>query len=359
MRIGIIGLPASGKTTLFNALTGGAARTGGYGGAEAHVGVAKVDDPRVDALAEIFRPKKTIHATVEFADVPGLGESAEGRAGRDGEANIPPPLLMADALLLLLRAFEAPGIPHPRQSVDPARDLEDARLDLVLRDLAVAERRVERLKRLVALKKNPEEEAEFKLLKVVQGALEEGRPVRDLDLSPEENGRLRGFGFLSAKPLLVVVNAGEERIGEACTAFGLPPAESDTASVLCAKLEEEIAGLPEEDRADYLAGYGLERPAADRVAKASFALLDLRCFFTTGEDEVRAWPVRAGTAALKAAGTVHSDMERGFIRAEVISYEEFMAAGSMAEARKRGTLRLEGKSYEIQDGDIFRVRFNV
>ncbi len=356
MRIGIIGLPASGKTTLFNALTDGAARTGGYGGAEAHVGVAKIDDPRVDALAEIFRPKKTIHATVEFADVPGLGESAEGLAG---EAVIPPPLLVAVALLLVLRAFEAPGIPHSRQSVDPARDLEDARLDLVLRDLAVTERRVERLERLVALKKNTEEVAEFKLLKVVQGALEEGRPVRDLDLSSEEDGRLRGFGFLSVKPLLVVVNAGEERVGEVCTAFGLPSAESDTASVLCAKLEEEIVGLPEEDRADYLVGYGLERPAADRVAKASFALLDLRCFFTTGEDEVRAWPVRAGTAALKAAGTVHSDMERGFIRAEVISCEEFMAAGSMAEARKRGTLRLEGKSYEIQDGDIFRVRFNV
>ncbi len=359
MRIGIIGLPASGKTTLFNALTGGAARTGGYGGAEAHVGVAKVDDPRVDALAEIFRPKKTIHATVEFADVPGLGESAEGRADRDGETNIPPPLLMADALLLVLRAFEAPGIPHPRQSVDPARDLEDARLDLVLRDLAVAERRVERLERLVALKKNPEEVAEFKLLKVAQGALEEGRPVRGLDLSPEENGRLRGFGFLTAKPLLVVVNAGEERIGEACTAFGLPPAENGTSVVLCAKLEEEIAGLPVVDRVDYLTGYGLEHPATDRVAKASFALLELRCFFTVGEDEVRAWPVRAGTAALKAAGTIHSDIERGFIRAEVISYEEFRAAGSMAEARKRGTLRLEGKSYEVQDGDIFHVRFNV
>lgn len=354
MKIGIIGLPASGKTTLFNALTGGAARTGAYGGGQLHVGVAQVADPRVDALSAIFRPRKKTYATVDFADVPGLG--AEEGARRDADA-IPPSLQGADALLLVVRAFGDPGVPHPKGSVDPARDLASVRLDLILRDMAVAERRLERLERSVALKKDPAEAAELAALKRVQAALDEGRPVSSLGLPEEEAHRLRGFGFLSEKPLLVAVNAGEAEIPRTAAELGL--AGEKEAVVLCARLEEELAQLPGAEKADFLAGYGLERPARDRVVRASFALLGLICFLTVGEDEVRAWPLRLGATALRAAGTIHSDLERGFIRAEVVSCEEFMKAGSMAAARERGALRLEGKDYTVRDGDILNIRFNV
>ena len=351
MKIGIIGPAAAGKTTLFNALTGGAATTGGYGAVRVNVGAAAVADARVDALSGVFKPKKTTYAAVNFVDA-GVGDAG---AAKSAEA-IPQALEGADALLVVVRAFEDAGVPHPRESVDPARDLADVRFDLMLRDLAVVERRMERLEKLVRVKKDPAEAAEFALLGRIREVLEEGRPVRSLDMSEEEARSVKGFGFLSAKPLLVVVNVGEDQLGEADAFAKL---NSETPVVLAARLEEELAQLPADERAAFLADYDLETSALDKVVQASFALLDLRCFFTVGEDEVRAWPVRAGTIALHAAGTIHSDLERGFIRAEVISFPDFMAAGSLSAARDRGTLRLEGKDYVVKDGDIFHVRFNV
>ena len=360
LKIGIIGIAACGKTTLFNAVTGGEAGTGGYGATQLHVGVAQVADARVDALTDIFRPKKKTYATVDFADVPGLGEGREGAVRPAESESIPQALQGADALLLVLRAFEDPGVPHPRESVDPARDLRDLKLDLVLRDLSVVERRRERLEKLVAKKKDPDEVAEFELLGRLQAALEEGRPVSGQGLSEEETSRLRGFGFLSAKPILVVVNVGEDQMNEPPGAFGFVKEETGAEPVvLCAQLEAELSQLPAEEREAFLSDYGLARPARERVIQASFALLGLQSFLTVGEDEVRAWPFRKGTPALRAAGTIHSDLERGFIRAEVISYEDFMEAGSMATARDRGVLRVEGKEYEVQDGEIVHVRFNV
>ena len=352
MKIGIIGPAASGKTTLFNALTGGAASTGGYGAARVNIGAAAVADERVDALSEVFRPKKTTHAGVNFVDAPGVGEAG---AARNAEA-IPQALEGADALLVVVRAFEDAGVPHPKESVDPARDLADVRFDLMLRDLAVVERRVERLERLVKLKKDPAEAAEFALLGRIREVLEDSRPVSSMDMNEDEARSVKGFGFLSAKPLLVVVNVGEEHLGEADAFSKL---NGETPVVLAARLEEELAQLPDEERVEFLADYDLESSALDKVVQAAFNLLNLRCFFTVSEEEVRAWPVRAGTVALHAAGTIHSDLERGFIRAEVISFPDFMAAGSLATARDRGTLRLEGKDYVVQDGDIFHVRFNV
>ncbi|MDA0999947.1 MAG: DUF933 domain-containing protein [bacterium] len=355
MKIGIIGLPASGKTTLFNALTGGSAKAGGYG--QVHLGVARVADPRVDALSEIFRPKKTTYATVNFADVPALEGSESSRSA--GEA-IPPALEGADALLLAVRGFEDPGVPHPRQTVDPARDLEDARLELIIRDLSVVERRADRLEEQVRKRKDPDEAAELELLRSIRRALEEGKPVSAVEFSGESQARLRGFGFLSSKPLLVVINAGEDHVGADPEAFGMSPASGEAAPiVLCGKLEEELAQLPDDELASFLEDYGIAQAAAERVIRASFSLLGLQCFMTVGEDEVRAWPIREGTSAVRAAGTIHSDLERGFIRAEVISYADFMEAGSMAAARERGSLRLEGKDYLVQDGDILHVRFNV
>ena len=352
MKIGIIGPAAAGKTTLFNALTGGAATTGGYGAARVNVGAAVVADARVDALSDIFKPKKTTHASVNFVDAPGVGDAG---AAKSAEA-IPQALEGADALLVVVRAFEDAGVPHPKESVDPARDLADVRFDLMLRDLAVVERRMERLERLVKLKKDPAEAAEFALLGRIREVLEEGRPVRSMEMSAEEARSVKGFGFLSAKPILVVVNIGEDQLGEA-DAFAKLNGEEPV--VLAARLEEELAQLPDAERAEFLADYALESSALDKVIQAAFSLLNLRCFFTVSEEEVRAWPVRAGTIALHAAGTIHSDLERGFIRAEVISHPDFMAAGSLAAARDRGTLRLEGKDYVVQDGDIFHVRFNV
>ncbi len=349
MKIGIIGLAASGKTTLFNALTGGAASTGGYGAARVNIGAAHVADARVDALSKVFSPKKTTYAAVNFVDT-GVGD---GGAAKNAEA-IPQALEGADALLVVVRAFQDAGVPHPKESIDPARDLADVRIDLLLRDLSVVERRRERLEKLVRVKKDPAEAAEFALLTKIQETLEEGRPVRALKLGEEEMRIIKGFGFLSAKPLLVVVNVGEEQLGEA---FG--ELDGETPVALAARLEEELAQLPGEEQAEFLADYDLESSALDRVIQASFSLLELRCFFTVSEEEVRSWPVRAGTVALHAAGTIHSDLERGFIRAEVVSYPDFMAAGSLSAARDRGTLRLEGKDYVVKDGDIFHVRFNV
>ena len=349
MKIGIIGLAAAGKTTLFNALTGGAASTGGYGAVRVNIGAAHVADARVDALSAVFSPKKMTYAAVNFVDA-GVGD---GGAAKNAEA-IPQALEGADALLVVVRAFEDAGVPHPKESIDPARDLADVRIDLLLRDLSVVERRRERLEKLVRVKKDPAEAAEFALLTKIQETLEEGRPVHALKLGEEEMRIIKGFGFLSAKPLLVVVNVGEEQLGDA---FG--ELDGETPVALAARLEEELAQLPGEEQAEFLADYDLESSALDRVVQASFALLNLRCFFTVSEEEVRAWPVRAGAIALHAAGTIHSDLERGFIRAEVISFPDFMAAGSLSAARDRGTLRLEGKDYVVKDGDIFHVRFNV
>ena len=352
MKIGIIGPGASGKTTLFNALTGGAASTGGYGAARVNVGAAAVADSRVDALSEIFRPKKTTYAGVNFVDAPGVGDSG---AAQNAEA-IPQALEGADALLVVVRAFEDAGVPHPKESIDPARDLADVRFDLLLRDLAVVERRMARLEKLVRVKKDPAEAAEFALLSRIREVLEDGRPVRALNLGEGDTRMIKGFGFLSAKPLLVVVNVGEDQLGDQKAFARL---DGETPVVLTARLEEELAQLPAAERAEFLADYDIESSALDKVVGASFSMLNLRCFFTVGEDEVRAWPVRSGTIALHAAGTIHSDLERGFIRAEVISFPDFMAAGSLSGARDRGTLRLEGKDYVVKDGDIFHVRFHV
>ena len=354
MKIGIIGLAACGKTTLFNALTGSGAATGGYGASHANVGAAPVADARVDALSVIFKPRKTVRAAVNFVDAPGVGDAdAAGRA----EA-IPQALEGADALLALVRAFEDAGVPHSKESVDPARDLADVRLDLILRDLSVVERRLDRLARLARVKKDPAEEAERALLRRIRAGLEEGRPILSMGLDEEESRSVKGFGFLSAKPLLAVANVGEDQLEAGAEVFS-SAMEGSAPMALAARLEEELAQLPDEERAAFLADYALESSALDRVVQASFALLNLRCFFTVGEDEVRAWPIPAGTVALHAAGTIHSDLERGFIRAEVVSYADFMEAGSLAAARSRGTLRLEGKDYEVQDGDIMHVRFNV
>ena len=356
MEIGIIGLPNSGKTTIFNALTRSQTATAAFssGQLDVHTAVVDVPDERVDKLAAMFNPKRTIYAQVTYNDIAGMGKGA-GKSGLSG------PLLNAiaanDALMLVVRGFKDEAVPHPDDSVDAARDLVFMENELILNDMTNIDRRLERLKgqkmRGTAdeRKRMAEEEA---LLQRLMAALEEETPLRAVELSEEERKQLGGFGLLSLKPLLRVVNAGDDE------------SPSDYADVLNeetlflrGRLEAEIAQMELDEAAEFLAEYGIEEPGLNRAIRFCYDMLGLESFFTVGEDEVRAWTVKVGTLAPEAAGVIHSDLQKGFIRAETISYEDLMAAGSMAEARKQGKLRLEGKEYVVQDGDILNIRFNL
>ncbi|MFQ6111419.1 MAG: redox-regulated ATPase YchF [Nitrospinota bacterium] len=362
MRVGIIGLPGSGKTTLFNALTGASAPTGDFGSGGTHRAVAQVPDARLDFLGEAHPGKKVIHATVEYVDEPALGEEAGRR--RPTVDELPEALKVADALLLVVRAFEDPRVPHPRGRVDPLKDCEDAQLDLILRDLAVIEKRRERISTSSGKAKREEDAQELELLKRLSEELEAERPLRACALKEEEVKLLRGFGFLSAKPLLIAVNTGEEelraaggKLGGEWEALSGKPLTSSLS--LCAKLEMELSELEPEERREFLEDFDLKELALTRVLRDSYRLLGLISFFTIGKEEVRAWSIPEGTRALKAAGQVHSDMERGFIKAEVVAFDDFRSLGSMAAVREKGLLRLEGKDYPVRDGDIIQFRFHV
>ncbi len=365
MQIAIIGLPIAGKTTVFNALTGARARTGAYASAsDANVAVVQVPDPRLEKLAAIFKPKKVVHATVEYVDAGGVVEGGEKREGIAGQ--LLNQISKADALLNVVRVFQNEAVPHPEGSVDPARDVAAMDLELAYSDMAILERRMERLKESVHKVKPQEREAgerEAELLSRLREGLEKEIPIRAQQLTDEEKLAIRAFQFLTAKPLLHVLNLGEDQ---------LPRAEAIQADVsrdylapqtafttLCGQVEAEVAELDPEERRQYLEAMGIREPSVDRVIALSYELLDYISFLTVGPDEVRAWTVRRNTPAQKAAGTIHSDLERGFIRAEVVRYADLVAAGSLAEARKRGVLRLEGKTYPVQDGDIMHVLFNV
>ncbi len=354
MKIGIVGLPRAGKTTIFNALTGASAATGsfGAGGKKANLGVIKVPDPRVDRLAAIFSPKKTTCAEIAFADIPGAAEGAE-----IGKEAVTVDLIKGcDALALVVRAFDGEEVPHPKGSVDPARDLAAVEGELALLDLIVVERRAERM-----AKERKAAPVEAEAVAKARGWLEAERPLRTLALSEGERKALAGFKFLTEKPLLVVANLGES--GEK----GLPAlrAEAERRGLpviaLRGKLEMEVAALPPEEQVAFLADFGLAEPARDQFIRAAYALADLISFLTAGEDEVRAWTIRRGTTAQQAAGKIHSDIERGFIRAEVAAFDDFFALPqrTMARAREAGKLRLEGKEYVVRDGDIINFRFNV
>lgn len=349
MRIAVVGFPRSGKTTVFNALTGLHATVGGYADpTKPNLGTIKVPDPRVDRLSEIFRPKKTTYAEIVFVDFPAAGD----RAGAVLDASTLVQMRDADALVQVVRAFEDP---IAGEVPDPARRIDDFKSELLLADLGIVEKRLERLRK----EKGKEQEAE--LLERCRATLETETPLRRIELSAPEQRALSGFGFLSRVPLMVVLNVGEDQAGAP-----LPDAVRERLQrdallgiPLCAQIEMEIAALEPGDREAFLADLGLQESARDRFIQAAYSLLDLISFLTTGEDEVRAWPIRKGTVAVTAASKIHSDIERGFIRAEVVAYEDFIHFGSEAKCRDAGKLRLEGKDYAVQDGDIIHFRFNV
>jgi hypothetical protein len=360
LRAALIGFSSSGKTTLFQLMTSlRESGRGASGKGETIVGISKVPDSRLDRLTAMFNPRKRVAATVEFSDMAAPGQTAGAQALVDVVA-----YKNADALVHVLRAFQDPAVPHPAGSIDPARDAQAMEDELILADLGVAERRLERLEKDLKKARTAELERERDVLTVCRAALEEGRPLRALDLKGEDLKRLRGFQFLSAKPLLIVINLDESQLGAggertAASGFVDPflSRAGTAAAAVCAKIELEIAQLEAADAAAFLADLGLKESGLDRVIRASYDLLGYISFFTVGEDECRAWSIPRGTSAHLAAGEIHSDIARGFIRAEVVGYDPLVTRGSMAACRDHGEVRLEGKEYVVQDGDIINFRF--
>jgi GTP-binding protein YchF len=346
MKIGLVGFPGSGKTTVFNTLTGLNVPTG-FGGS-VHLGTVKVPDERIDRLSAIFKPKKTTYAEIVFSDIPGEhGSEHKGLSRKALE-----PIRAQDVLCLVLRAFPNPAV---EAKADPAAELEAFHTECLLADLEMVERKLDRAKKD---KSDPLQIAAFELM---QRTLEAERPIRSLPETALHREMLTGFAFLTDKPLLVVLNRSEDEVAQPMPeALARRLAELSAAGVvLSASVEAEIAQLDPADQAAFLADLGLAESARARFVRTAYELLDLISFFTVGEDEVRAWPIRRGTHARAAAGKIHSDLERGFIRAEVMAYQDFIAHGSEHAVKEAGKFKLEGKDYIVADGDIMSIRFNV
>ena len=355
MQTGIIGLPQVGKTTLFKILTKANLDTR-IGQAATHVGIARVPEPRLVKLAEIFKPKKITYATIEYVDVGGLAKEKARESASLAQ------LREVDALAHVVRAFENPVVPHPAGTVDPLRDAEDLNLELMLADLDQITRRLERLEKDLKKKKEATLENEQTLLLRCKKALESTQALRELEFTNDERKMLFGFKFLSQRPMLYVLNVGDDEVGELDAAvekhkLGALANKLNTAVVaICGRIEAELAELDDVAAVELLSAYGLKSPGLDRVIEASYKLLGLTSFFTAGEPEVRAWTIKQGMNAQKAAGTIHSDIERGFIKAEVVRWDQLIEAGSWAGARERAWLRLEGKEYIVQEGDVILFR---
>ena len=352
MKVGIIGFARSGKTTIFNALTGSHAAVGAFGSREANVAVIKVPDERVDQLSLIHKPKKITYAEFQFVDV-APNESGDSDKALDNAALTV--LKNVDALVHVVRTFKNEDVMHPLKSVDPVRDCQTLEDELQLLDLIIVEKRVERLEKEHKLNQ------EHEVLMKCKAHLEEGKPLRTLALSVQEAREVAGFGFLSQKPILLLGNYGDESVGSEDPS-GLTACAAERGFTLiefCGALEMEVSELAPEERASFRADLGLGEESRVLFIQTAYDMLGLMSFLTAGEPEVRAWTIRKGTRAVDAAGVIHSDIQRGFIRAEIVNYADFMKAGSMAKAKEQGTVRLEGKEYIMQDGDIVLFRFNV
>ena len=361
MKIAIIGLANSGKTTIFNALTGLNVETTIYPtlAAEPHIGMVKVPDKRLEKLSGIFNPKKTTYATVEYIDYIGLtkGDVEQNKKVFDLIKD-------TDAIVHVIRGFEDEVIVHPLGQIYPKSDAETVELEMIFGDLELIDKRLERMDQGLKRGKKPDE-AEKKLLLKCKEGLENEDPLRDMEFSEEEERAMRHLQFMSIKPQVIVLNVAESDIASERTAKtiseleGMFKGKQIKILSLCGKIEMEIAQLSPEEAKVFLDDLGISEPALNKLIRVSYDLLGLISFLTAGEDEVRAWTIHRGLNAQKAAGKIHSDIERGFIRAELVSYDDFIACGGMAGAREKGLLRLEGKTYEVKDGDIINFRFNV
>ncbi len=359
MRIALIGLANSGKTTVFNALTGSTIETAAYssGQIEPNLALVKVPDERLDVLTQMYTPRKTTYADVQYVDVAGISSDTPGQG-------LPPALLnyisTADALLHVVRAFSDETVPHPAGTVDPARDVATLDLELAFSDLGIIERRLTRLNAEITKMAARDRElriAERDLLERLRVALENDTPIRDVTISEDEARMIRGYQFLTAKPMLIVINIDEGQLNDP-PPISYPHQQSAVVA-LAGQIEAELAQLEPADARAFMDDLGIQQPARNRVISLSYDLLGLISFLTAGPDEVRAWTIRRNTPAVEAAGAIHSDLQRGFIRAEVVAYADLIRAGSMNEAKKQGTVRSEGKQYIVQDGDICHFLHNT
>ncbi|MGB8322357.1 MAG: redox-regulated ATPase YchF [Candidatus Acidiferrum sp.] len=352
MQTGIIGLPQVGKTTLFRILT--KANVEAKGGQATHVGVAKVPEPRLVELAKLYNPKKITYATVQYVDLPGVQKERM----RESLAT----LRDVDAIAHVIRVFDDPSVPHSEGSIDPLRDATNLDLELILSDHDQISKRLERVDKDLKKKKDPLLELEKAVLEKCKAHLEAEKPLRELELTPEERKPIGGFLFLSARPMLYVLNLGDDEAADLDKAVekhklsALQGRPNTAVVAVCGRLEAELAEMEEKEAAELLASYGLKEPGLNRLIHATYDLVGLYAFFTAGEPEVRAWTIRKGSTAVKAAGEIHSDIEKGFIRAEVVRCEDLLAAGSIAAAKEKAQVRLEGKEYIVQEGDVILFR---
>jgi GTP-binding protein YchF len=355
MKTAIIGLPMTGKTSLFTILTGVHQETR-MGSTATRTGIAKVPDERLAALGKLFEPPKVTQATVEYVDVPSISKENLRDPGYMAS------LRVADAFAHVLRLFPDESVPHEKGSVDPIRDLEDVETELILSDLVVVEKRLERLDKDRKKIKSPELDREFELLQKAKTILEENHPLRQMELEPADEKLIRGFQFLSQKPMLYVLNLGESDAGalrereREYRERALAGRRNTAVSAVCGKVEAELAELPPAEQADYMASYGLQESGLQRLISATYSLLGLMSFLTAGEDECRAWTIPMNSTAPKAAGAIHSDFEKKFIRAEVVNWKSLVDLGGYAGVREKGLLRLEGKEYIVKDGDVLVIR---
>ena len=357
MKTGIIGLPQVGKTSLFRILTKAHLAAQTSNPREAHIGVAKVPDDRLDRLAALYNPKKLTHTSVEYVDLGAIGQDALKETAYVGH------LRQVDALAHVVRVFEDPAVPLVAE-IDPLRDIKNVEFDLMVSDLGQIEKRLERLEKDLKKMKTTELEKEFELLKRANAHLGSEKPLREMEMTPEDKKRLRGFMFLSEKPIFYVLNIGEstelgKELDEAVSKYNLTESAARpnaAATAICGKVEAELAEMSDSDAAEFLSSYGLTESGLVRLIRTTYKLLGLISFFTAGEDESRAWQVPANSRAQEAAGAIHSDLEKHFIRAETIRWDQLLEAGSEANARAKGTLRLEGKDYIVQDGDVMHIR---
>ena len=356
MKTAIIGLPMVGKTSLFTILTGVHESSARMGTLEARVGVTKVPDERLDELAKIFEPPKITFATVEYLDFPAISKEAL----RD--PSYLASMRVADALAHVLRLFPSDTVPHEKGSVDPLRDLEDVEMELVLSDLVVIEKRMERLEKDRKKAKSPELDREIALMQRCKETVEANAALRTMELTPEEEKTIRGFQFLSLKPMLFVLNIGEEdasklhEIEEEYRKGALAGRAGTAVTAICGKIEAELAELSLEEQREYLASYGLKESGLERLIAATYKLLGLMSFLTAGETEVRAWTIPLNSPAVKAAGAIHSDFEKKFIRAVVVNWRALIEYKGYPGVREKGLLRLEGKEYVVKDGDVLVIR---
>lgn len=359
MKLGIIGLPGAGKTTIFQAFTKGIPAVGQNIGGRFDLVSAVVDvpDERVDILSRMFKPKKTTYAKVTYADIAGITKGTGEKGGFGGA--ILNYLAGLDGFVHVVRAFENPLVPHPDGSVNPGRDLAVLDMELMLSDLVIVEGRLQRLREGLhkgAFRQNKAEaEAELLLFEQFWATLSAERPLREVELSDEQEKALKGYGFLSLKPVLLIFNTGDMQ-PEFSLAY---PYQHSQTACLRGKLEMELSQLTGDDLTMFMEEYGVTELGLDRVIALSYELMGLQSFFTVGEDEVRAWTVKKGASAVEAAGTIHTDLAKGFIRAEVVAYKDLVGLGGMAQAKNAGKFRQEGKTYPVQDGDILHVRFNI